>query len=37
MRWLHEVGLHLLAAEERLSLPKTHLAALDKIDWPVVA
>lgn len=34
--WLHQIGLHLLAAEPRLSLPKDQLAALGKINWPAI-
>ena len=29
--WLRQVGLHLLGDPDALNLPKTHLAALDKI------
>lgn len=35
--WLHQIGLHLIGAGDRLTLPKTHLEALDKINKPVIA
>lgn len=29
--WLRQLGLHLIAGPDRVDLPKTHLAALDKV------
>ena len=34
--WLRQVGLHLLGDPDALDLPKTHLAALDKIRRPAL-
>lgn len=31
--WLRQAGLHLLGDPDAVSLPKTNLAALDKLDW----
>lgn len=35
--WLRQLGLHLVDDPRRIELPKTHLAALDKIDRTAVA
>lgn len=32
--WLRQLGLHLLGADDRIELPKTHLVALEKVRRP---